>query len=280
MFAGRDNDNVSRHVPSTYEIADVHGQLVFSNYETKRVHPCIAGVCDDTVPVAVVYNDIWAYDMNCERWSDTGCQRQGWRVVDKGARLAGCYVDEAGLEWCSHPSERYDHTSAVFPDGTLFLYGGFSDKCEDYCSDMWTFDIAACEANVSCVWAPRGTLGRHGPGKRWRAATTTEGYTMYLYGGMRMWQGFAQANTVMNLWSDYAEYPPGGFLADLWTLDFSASRFDLRVHVCVCVGSLRCRARACLCVLVYLTGGSTDHGCAWWRVCIYYYIFYILSIIS
>lgn len=222
MFGGRDNDNVSYHVPSTYQIEDVHGELVFSDYETTRVNPCPGGVCDNYVPVALVYNDIWAYDLNCERWSDTGCVNKGWRVVDPGARLAGCYVDEQGVEWCTHPSERYDHTTAILPNGTLLIYGGFSDKCGDYCSDVWTFDIAACEANVTCKWVPHGALGRAGPGNRWRAATVFDGHKMYMYGGMRMWQGFAQANSVQNLWSDYTQFPKGGFLDDLWALDAGA----------------------------------------------------------
>lgn len=33
------------------------------------------------------------------------------------------------------------HGSAMFDDGTLFIYGGFSQRCADYCDDMWYFDI-------------------------------------------------------------------------------------------------------------------------------------------
>jgi len=33
------------------------------------------------------------------------------------------------------------HGSAMFDDGTLFVYGGFSQRCVDYCDDMWYFDI-------------------------------------------------------------------------------------------------------------------------------------------
>lgn len=29
----------------------------------------------------------------------------------------------------------------MFDDGTLYVYGGFSQRCEDYCDDIWFFDI-------------------------------------------------------------------------------------------------------------------------------------------
>lgn len=29
----------------------------------------------------------------------------------------------------------------MFDDGTLYVYGGFSQRCADYCDDLWYFDI-------------------------------------------------------------------------------------------------------------------------------------------
>lgn len=26
-------------------------------------------------------------------------------------------------------------------DGTMYVYGGFSQRCADYCDDVWFFDI-------------------------------------------------------------------------------------------------------------------------------------------
>lgn len=39
------------------------------------------------------------------------------------------------------PSERYNHGSVMHDDGTLYVYGGFSQRCQDYCDDIWFFDI-------------------------------------------------------------------------------------------------------------------------------------------
>lgn len=39
------------------------------------------------------------------------------------------------------PSERYNHGSALFDDGCLYVYGGFSQRCQDFCDDIWFFDI-------------------------------------------------------------------------------------------------------------------------------------------
>ena len=42
---------------------------------------------------------------------------------------------------CNVPSERYNHGAALFKDGCMYVYGGFSLRCQDYCDDIWFFDI-------------------------------------------------------------------------------------------------------------------------------------------
>lgn len=39
---------------------------------------------------------------------------------------------------------------------------------------------------------------------------------MIVFGGHRLWHGFATDNSEANAWSSYDEYPKGGFLEDLW----------------------------------------------------------------
>ena len=39
---------------------------------------------------------------------------------------------------------------------------------------------------------------------------------MMVFGGHRLWHGFATDNSEANSWSSYAEYPKGGYLDDLW----------------------------------------------------------------
>lgn len=52
----------------------------------------------------------------------------------------GCTI-QLGIEVCTAPSERYNHASVMHDDGTLYVYGGFSQRCGDYCDDIWFFDI-------------------------------------------------------------------------------------------------------------------------------------------
>lgn len=114
---------------------------------------------------------------------------------------------------------------------TMLVYGGFSHRCEDYCSDMWSFNVVQCkEANrvhsdPRCSWHKVAELGtaRGTPGKRWRTAAVTDGLTWYLFGGHRMWHGFGTSNSVENRWSDLSTFPLGGYQQDLWTYSHSES---------------------------------------------------------
>lgn len=54
--------------------------------------------------------------------------------------LSGCTI-QLGIEVCTVPSERYNHGSVMHDDGTLYVYGGSSQRCADYCDDIWFFDI-------------------------------------------------------------------------------------------------------------------------------------------
>ena len=42
--------------------------------------------------------------------------------------LGGCII-QLGIEVCNVPSERYDHGAVTFNDGTMYVYGGFSERC-------------------------------------------------------------------------------------------------------------------------------------------------------
>lgn len=43
-----------------------------------------------------------------------------------------------------------------------------------------------------------------------------DGVSMMVFGGHRLWHGFATDNAEANAWSSFAEYPKGGYLDDLW----------------------------------------------------------------
>lgn len=138
-----------------------------STYYTKAER--IAKGCDkpgaynasSQITVGVIYNDVWAYVM-CEnkvgenyrtptgytaapnrnpdvfgyRYWDTPCQESGWLLLHPGAREGGCVI-QLGILVCNVPSERYDHGAVTFADGTMYVYGGFSQRCVDYCDDLW-----------------------------------------------------------------------------------------------------------------------------------------------
>ena len=39
------------------------------------------------------------------------------------------------------PSERWRQGAALFDDNTMIVYGGYSQRCGDYCDDVWSFDL-------------------------------------------------------------------------------------------------------------------------------------------
>jgi len=254
-----------------YEIVTINGTLQFSTYDQKPVQEACANLtspdCQRYIPMGVMLNDIWEYPLDCVRWSDLSCRQEGWKVIDPGAELGGCAIND-GVERCSHPTERLEHTSAMFDDGyafvlfrallpvvcvcwvcgmlsllysfvltlrvhlcltgcsTLIVYGGFSFRCEDFCSDVWRFRIGDCKYRPhlegACSWTELSVLGRTGPGKRWRAASIRHEGVFYMYGGNRMWHGFGETNSIENKWADTFQYAFGGYMDDLWRYTYGA----------------------------------------------------------
>jgi len=118
------------------------------------------------VPVGLYYNDVWTYDLDCRRFADKACEDTGWDVAHSGARNGAC-VFQSGKEICTVPSERWHHGSAMFDDRTMLIFGGFSQRCEDYCDDMWSFDL---RDNSFMEIYPMGHFKNNNdaPGKRWK----------------------------------------------------------------------------------------------------------------
>lgn len=199
------------------------------------------------INVGTYWNDIWSYWLGCPRDGDNGCVQApeyGWKQLSQYARLGGCtIIQEKGV--CTHPHERWEHSAAILSippnmsqgagyglttsppsteaggptnvDGLLVIYGGYAQLCEDYCSDMWAFPVSACQKNATaCSWSRMATLGRSGPGERWRAASASDGLRWVVFGGHRLWHGFAPENEEANRWSSTSKYPYGGYMDDLW----------------------------------------------------------------
>lgn len=127
------------------------------------------------------------------------------------------------IKVCTVPSERWNHGGVYFQDETMYVYGGFSQRCADFCDDMWMFDIGMKSwrqvYQAGALSALDGFLddfGNGGPGKRWRMSMVEVDATMAIFGGHRLWHGYALENSEENDWNDFTAYPFGGYLDDFW----------------------------------------------------------------
>jgi len=234
LFGGRGTQILRAHNPKTYEVIEVNGTLEFLTYDQNPVNECNEetsnsssspysftgtstenGNCSNYVTVGLYYNDVWEYDLDCERYGDGPCEDRGWKVMHAGATHGGCSY-YLGREICDVPYERWYHSAAMFNDSTMLIYGGYSHRCEDYCDDMWSFDLR------DNTWTEIYSLGDLSgdsssvPGKRWRFSALSNGEYMWVFGGHRLWHGFATDNSASNDWSSYDQYPEGGYLNDFW----------------------------------------------------------------
>ncbi|KAF0695740.1 Aste57867_13476 [Aphanomyces stellatus] len=233
VFGGRADDTQVPHVPKTYSTVEVHGQLEFSTYTDQPVqNTCTDNTC--AVPIGVYYNDVWAYDINCTRYADDSCVDTSWVQLVEGMSWGGCTMHYGAL-MCPKPAERWFHKAEVFGDSML-IYGGFGLLCTDYCDDLWKFNFH------DNTWTELRELGNPsvGPGKRWKFSSSSTGSYMYIFGGYRIWQGFAPQNSEANLWSDETLYPAGGYLDDLWFYDIDAATWTQIPHEPTCAADNTC----------------------------------------
>jgi hypothetical protein len=177
------------------------------------------------VPVGLYYNDVWEYDLDCERdetaeGTNKGCVSTGWDVLHGGDRDGACKFMN-GKSVCFTPSERWHHGAAMFDDNTMLIYGGFSHACQDYCDDMWSFDTR--DNSWMEIYEAGLFNDDEAPGKRWRfsllsgaAGASGVDQTMIFFGGHRLWHGFSADNSQNNFWENHDMYPEGGYLDDLW----------------------------------------------------------------
>lgn len=281
MFGGRDNDGKVSHIPKTFNVSVEDGVSEFTTYDQKPVNPCFdfqgkyysqqershCSNSDSTlIDVGVIYNDVWAYRLcptniaanvsGSSRYFDGPCEGSGWVLWHPGALQGGCTI-VLGIEVCTVPSERYNHGAVMFMDGTMYMYGGYSQRCADYCDDIWFFDIylkawrqiykedsltyltqeifsyTIYPYSYSNIEVPvdNSSAKHSGPGKRWRHSMTLipQSYNssffenktsrvqmMIVFGGHRLWHGFAPDNSQDNNWSNFNTMENGGFLNDLW----------------------------------------------------------------
>ena len=255
LFGGRGPEKLVKHTPRSMELEIKGGIVEIKSYQGRIIggteEDCLRNAAEDgdlrseeellldcgrLVQIGPMYNDIWLYDLSCERWDDLSCRYQGWKEIFPNTRYGGCkiFTDAISSEMrCTSPTERYGHAAAVYgtdiSKGLLFVYGGFSQFCEDYCSDMWVwyFEKEEWEQIPSrekdrlepTVNGERTGVMRE-PGRRWKFAQIQTLTRMYLFGGYRLWHGFHRSNALENHWENTGDFNPfGGYLDDMWYLN-------------------------------------------------------------
>lgn len=232
LFGGRDNEKIRNHIPRTYEIKDVNGTLAFESYDRRYVVECgvynasdplmaqAKGIdensdCVNVIPTGGYFNDVWGYELNCTRKADESCTDGSWHLLHIGAEEGACEI-VLGRTICTFPTERWLHGAAMFNDSTMLIYGGFSQKCEDYCDDMWSFDLNDEENPWMEIYPIDHFSAGESPGRRWKFSVIFNGEWMMFFGGFRVWHGFATDNSEANRWESDDLLPLGGYLDDIW----------------------------------------------------------------
>ena len=170
--------------------------------------------------------------------SDLPCEDQAWTELDYGARRGGCrYV--LGREVCTHPSERWRHGASMFDDSTMLVYGGFSQRCEDYCDDLWAFDVR------DNTWMEIYEVGKFSfgdaPGKRWRFSLVSDGQSILV---LPRWKNKIKMRS-----------SAGGFI---FLGVFGCGTGSLEIIRRITGGG---RTRSCRTGATWTTSGSTIRGC-------------------
>ena len=273
-----------------YQIVSIMGRLQFSTYDTRPVRQgTTSAQCNSTgkktcvglsfvkvlgrlgtanssaeectaeggevIEVSTLFNDIWTFDLGCSHQGDGRCDNSSWQVLDPGATLGGCeYQREKQV--CTHPTERYGHGAHVVNNEFLFIYGGYSTFCGDYCDDAWLFSLQGPHRWVQLAQSSPN------PGKRWRYSSVLVGSSVFMFGGHRLWHGFSEDNTRDNEYQSDAQLPFGGYMDDLWELKLSSCLCSLSNRSCAetygdCIAEWTERPRKKNCTSVSLAPDGT-----------------------
>ena len=99
---------------------------------------CVTGFSGANCELSTV--DVWLSSVSVwDMWSAAG-----WLTVD---------ADPAGtVNPVAWPAARYQHSAALFGEQLMLVYGGYSQLCGDFCSDLWQYDMAVTDNKGRGSW--------------------------------------------------------------------------------------------------------------------------------
>ncbi len=161
----------------------------------------------DAIPGLNVYNDLWKYNINTNKWT--------WVSGDSTPNSKGIYGTKDVPDAANQPGARLDSIGWVDNHGNLWMFGGSgrdADGSVGLLNDLWKYDISThlwTWKNGSSKRDQYGTYGSLGIG----SATNTPGARDHRI-------PFAWSDKNGNLWmfggAGYASSTTG-LLNDLWT---------------------------------------------------------------
>lgn len=151
---------------------------------------------------SIVYSDLWMYDTLMGWWVwQAGSTTNPFKWPSYGTR---------GVAAASNtPGSRVGASTWTASDGSLYLFGGYSNASTTSWNDLWKLNVTS----MWWTWTAGPTVpnnynsGNSGPSARYAAMTWTgPNDAFYLYGGQYVVTG-----------------APSSFLSDVWQLNISTS---------------------------------------------------------
>lgn len=138
--------------PKSYKVEEVNGRLEVVSYDSpleQNLKSDFDEILDLPLPesfnlseskevltlVTDIFNDIWIFNLSSKIENISK-----WAQISAHVPYGGCYTVNA-TEICTHPGERYFHTGHVINNTLLIVLGGYSEICNDLCSDLWFYSL-------------------------------------------------------------------------------------------------------------------------------------------
>ncbi len=140
------------------------------------------------------FNDLWLYDIVNNSWVGRFPAPAGSLLANSEVWIPPLYEQGAVI---------LDPTGTVTPtnpwdDHILYVYGGYSQFCVDYCADIWEYRFLEPTPNQAGIYKVGAWFKNYGvnesdssarnPGKRWLHSTLSWNGTLLIFGGHRSGQ--------------------------------------------------------------------------------------------